>query len=360
MLAPLKLPERTPLTLPQAAARFAHQGGYLNSASIGLPPVEVIEALQEVLQRWSVGDVGPHLFDEHVELAREGFADLLHVPKDWIANHSAASGLVAVVARSLRPGAKVLIASGDFASLLFPFLERAQAGELDVQEVPLDALIDSIGPDTDLVAVSAVQSSNGQRIDHEALIQATTQHKALTMLDVTQAAGWLDLDAKRFDFVVASAYKWLLCPRGVALMSVRPEHLNTLRPGGASWAGGEVVKDSYYGPPIRLTNTARRLDISPSWLPWTGAAHGISLIQRVGVEAIGAHNTKLADLFLERLDLAPRGSAIVSIPHEGAGQALAKGNITVSQRRGATRLAFHLYNTEEDAIRAADVVRALS
>jgi selenocysteine lyase/cysteine desulfurase len=46
--------------------------------------------------------------------------------------------------------------------------------------------------------------------------------------------------------------------------------------------------------------------------------------------------------------LAPSDSAIVSIPAADAADALSKVGIRASVRAGATRVGFHLYNTEAD------------
>jgi len=71
-----------------------------------------------------------------------------------------------------------------------------------------------------VVAFSAVQSSDGEVADLAAIAAAARAHGALTVVDATQAAGWLPLAAGRFDAVVVSGYKWLLSPRGTAYLSL--------------------------------------------------------------------------------------------------------------------------------------------
>ena len=62
--------------------------------------------------------------------------------------------------------------------------------------------------------------ATGEVADLEAIAAAARDHGALTLLDATQACGWLPLDGSLFDFVVAAGYKWLLSPRGTAFMAV--------------------------------------------------------------------------------------------------------------------------------------------
>jgi selenocysteine lyase/cysteine desulfurase len=343
--------------LADAATEFSPGRNYLNTAAIGLPPRSVSQALHTIVDRWAAGDIGAREFDARVTECRAAFARLVDVHPENVAIGVAASALVGIVAASLPRGAEVLCADGDFTSLLFPYLEREQAGELSVRSCPLEALADSVSERTTLVAVSAVQSCDGRLCDFAAIEQACRRSGASSLIDATQAVGWLPLSAGRFDYVVAAGYKWLLAPRGVAFLSVAPQRLASLRPLGPSWFAGEDVWESIYGGPLRLARDARRLDGSPAWFSWHAGAEALAFIERVGVPAIHAHDLELSATFLDRLGRPPSGSAIVSLPGERVYDALLAAGIAASRRGGATRLSFHLYNTREDAIAAADVVR---
>jgi selenocysteine lyase/cysteine desulfurase len=343
--------------LAEAAAQFSPSRIYLDTAAIGLPPSSVSGAMRSIIDRWSSGELGARECDARVTDARAAFARLAGVQPEHVAIGSAASALVGIVAASLPRGAEVLCAEGDFTSLLFPFLEREQAGELTVRLEPIEALADAVSEHTTLVAVSAVQSCDGRLCDLSAIEQACSRSGTRTLIDATQAIGWLPLSASRFDYVVAAGYKWLLSPRGVAFLSVAPERLAALRPTAPSWFAGEDVWASIYGGPLRLARDARRLDGSPAWFAWHGCAEALEFIERVGVPAIHEHDVELSTLFLERLGRPPSASAIVSLPGERVYDALRAAGIAASRRGGATRVSFHLYNTPEDAIAAADVVR---
>lgn len=343
--------------LAEAATHFSASGNYLDTAAIGLPPRSVSQAMHAVIDRWSTGDTRTSEFEDRVTEARAAFARLVDVRPEHVAIGSAASSLVGTVAASLPRGAEVLCADGDFTSLLFPFLERQEAGELSVRSCPLEALADSVSERTTLVAVSAVQSLDGRLCDFTAIEQACRRSGTSSLIDATQAVGWLPLSASRFDYVVAAGYKWLLAPRGVAFLSVAPQRLGALRPPAPSWFAGKEILDSVYGGPLRLARETRRLDGSPVWFSWHGCAEALKFIERVGVPAIHAHDLELSAAFLDRLGRPPSGSAIVSLPGERVYDALLAAGISASRRGGATRLSFHLHNTLDDAIAAADVVR---
>ena len=345
-----------PLSIAQAAAEFAPSGHYLNTAAIGVPPRSCVEAVQTAVAQWAKGELAAADFDPFVASARASFARLLGVGVETVAIGATVSELVGLVASSLPVGAEVVCVDGDFASVVAPFLVRQEAGELVVRAVPLERLVDAITAETSLVALSAVQSADGRVADTAALLEATRRHGAATLIDATQAAGWLPLAAGDFDYVAAAAYKWLLAPRGAAFMTVRPERLAALRPHSAGWYAGEDVWRSIYGPPLRLAKTARRLDVGPAWLSWVGCAASLAFLERVGVERIYEHNVRLASLFCERAFGGASTSAIVSVPGDAAYDRLRACGVAASRRAGGTRLSFHLYNTETDAIAAASAV----
>jgi selenocysteine lyase/cysteine desulfurase len=170
----------------------------------------------------------------------------------------------------------------------------------------------------------------------------------MTVVDVTQACGWLPLDASRFDVVVCAAYKWLMAPRGTAFMTVRPERLGRIVPHAAGWYAGEDPHQTYFGPPLRLAASARRLDTSPAWHCWVGAAPALEVVRRIGVAAIHEHDLRLANAFRAGLDLPPGNSAIVSVEHPGAAERLARAGIMAAIRGGRLRTSWHVYNTDED------------
>lgn len=345
-----------PLSLAEAAAHFTVSGCYLNTASSGVPPRSCVQAIQSAVARWGRAELSAADYDPLVASARQSFARLLGVAPSDVAIGAAVSALVGFVASSLPAGSEVLCAEEEFTSVLFPFLVRQQAGELVVRTVPLERLAESVRSRTALVALSAVQSADGRVFRRAELLAACKQHGAATLVDATQALGWLPLSGADFDYVAAAAYKWLLAPRGAAFLYVNPARLPALRPHSAGWYAGEPVWDSIYGPPLRLASTARRLDIGPAWLSFVGCAASLAFLERLNIQQIHAHDVRLASLFSERALGRPSESAIVSVPGQAAFERLRAGNVTVSSRAGSTRLSFHLYNTEEDALRAARLV----
>jgi len=309
--------------------------------------------MQAALADWRGGRTPWQVWDEGVERSRTAFAAMVGTTPARVAIGATVSGLVGLVAGSLPRGTRVVIPDVEFTSTLFPFLVRP---ELDVRTVAPADLPHAIDDHTGVAAFSAVQMTSGEVADLEAIASAAGAHDVLTVVDATQAAGWLPLDAARFGVVVAAAYKWLMCPRGTGFIVVAPDRLEAILPAAAGWYAGEDPYESYAGPPLRLAADARRLDTSPAWFSWAGAAPTLELINEIGVEAIHAHDVALANRFRAGIGLPPGDSAIVVSEHpRGAERLLAEG-IPAAEVLGRLRVGFHLYNTTEDVDRVVDAL----
>jgi selenocysteine lyase/cysteine desulfurase len=306
----------------------------------------------------AIGAAPWRTWNDAADEARRLFARLVAVDPASVAIGSATATFVGLIAASLPDDAEVLLPAGEFTSLTFPLFVQAERG-VTVREVPLEALAESVAPSTTVVAWSAVQSSDGRVADMVAVLDAAERVGAVTVVDATQAAGWLPLPTDRIDATVCSGYKWLCCPRGTAFMATSPRVLALVRPHSASWFAADDMHAGYYGSPLRLAPDARRLDAPPAWFSWMGAVTSLQAIGAVGVASIRAHDVTLADGLRAALGQAPTGSAIVSIAGDDIEHALARAGIKAATRADSCRLAFHLYNDAEDVAAAAAALRSL-
>jgi selenocysteine lyase/cysteine desulfurase len=323
--------------------RFDVPDGYLNSASIGIPPEAAAGAVLDAVRAWAGGRARPTDFDEKVATARAGFAGLVGFPVERVALGNSASALVGLIAASLPDRARVLVAEGEFTSVSWPFAAQRERGVV-VDEVPLERLAEH-APGYDVVAVSVVQSADG-RVADLAGLRAARATGCRVVLDATQSLGWFDADLSWADAVLAAGYKWLLSPRGVAWLALGPE-LDPV-PHLAGWWAGPDPWSSVYGLPLRLAEGARSLDVSPVWLAQVGAAITVPWLAGLDRAAVHAHCVGLAEGFRAGMGLEPAGSAIVAVRREGAVERLAAAGIEAAARAGAARLSFALYNSEAD------------
>ncbi len=333
--------------------------GYLDTATYGLPPRSTLDALEEALAGWRRWEDWRR-WEADGEACRALFARIVGARAGDVALVPALSVAAGIVAASLpaEPGSNVVCYEREFHSTLFPALALEARG-LEVRLCSLDRLADAVDDRTALVAVSSVQSADGRVADLAAL-KATG---ARIFVDGTQSIGALPIDLGGVDYLAAAAYKWLCCPRGLGFLYVRPDRLAEIEPWLAGWKSYEDVYESYYGPPRRLAEDARRLDTSLAWLLAAGARPSLELIAGIGVEAIARHDLSLARRFCRGLGLAEPESPIVSVAIEDAEAArrrLERSGIRCSGRAGALRFSFHLYNDEAGVDRALELLQDFS
>ncbi|MGW1817631.1 aminotransferase class V-fold PLP-dependent enzyme [Streptomyces sp. NPDC002125] len=341
------------------ATEFAPGSTYLNTSTCGLLPRRAAEAVRKLADESVMGVRGGLGSFASVDAARAGFARLAGVTPARVALGGSVAAHVGLIAASLPPGAEVLAPEGEFSSVVSPFAVR---GDLRMRYVPLTGLAEAVRPGTALVAFSAVQSSDGRIADLDAVREAAAAHGARTMLDASQSAGWLPLDAGAFDYTVTGGYKYLLSPRGTSFLTVTEEAQSSLPALYASWVAAEDRSNSTYGPVEKLAAEARRFDEPVAFLAYHAAEQSLELLAEVGIEAVHAHATGLAARFREGLEsighpAVPGASAVVAVPGLGGREPdLAEAGVMVSARAGNLRAAFHLYNTVADVDRALDVL----
>ena len=287
------------------------------------------------------------------------------MPSARVATGSQTSAMTAVVAAALPDGAEVVVADGDFSSIVFPFLVQAHRG-VTVRSVPLERLADAVRPGTALVAWSAVQSATGTVVDSGAVVAAARAVGTRTLCDLTQAAGILPMsvagiDVADVDVSVTHAYKWLCAPRGVAFATFSDAALERVRPVQAGWYAGADVWSSCYGPTMQLADDARRFDVSPAWQAWPGAVAALRHLASVDAGSAWRHATGRTDRLADALGTPRSGQAITTFPDPdgSALRALSAAGVTASGRAGRLRLAFHLWNDDADVDRVVAVLGAV-
>ena len=348
------------LPLPDATrAEFAPTTAYLNTATCGMLPRTAAAAVRELAEAAAAGSPGGFGDFGRVDGARRAFARLVGVAPGRVAVGSAVATHVGLVSASLPAGSEVLCAEGDFASVINPFVVR---GDLRVRFAPLESLAEAVDAGTALVSVSAVQSADGRSADLAARRAATAGAGARMLVDATQAAGWLPFDAAPYDYTVTAGYKWLLGGRGASYLTVSEEAQESLTPLHAGWVAAASMWDATYGPMPELAHDARRFDESPAFLAYHAAEASLALLERIGVDAVHAHDTALAARYRAGLaslghEPVPGAAPIVSVPGLADRQeVLQKAGIVTAARDGGLRASFHLYNTEADVDRLLDAL----
>ncbi len=269
-------------------AEFVGADGFLNSPTYGLPPQFMVEALQDCIARWQAGTMEVPLFDEDVRAGRAGYAALTGVPVDSVVMGGTVSAVLGLVAAAVPDGSRVATLAGEFTSTTFPFAAQAGRG-VTITELAPGELV-SAAADFDVVTASLVQSANGAVLDVDALRRSVAGTDTLTVIDITQALGWKQVDVGWADVTAAAVYKWLLAPRGTAWMSLSDRVSRIMTPHAANWYAGEDPWQTIYGLPLRLADSARRFDASPAWFSALGAGLTLPWLASLdGAARRGAH-----------------------------------------------------------------------
>ena len=353
------------------------QGVYLNQASLGLigqPAVTAMHAFIDDVARH--GNLYMSDSDEvgYCETLRERAARLFHCDSTQVAIVACASEILGQLPSLLLPrlNSTILAVSSDFPAITRPWLRLAAQKDHRVRFVGdqpscnlTDTLIEAIDENTSVVAVSSVQYATGTVVDISRLRQRTAQVGARLIVDATQAAGAMRVDAAAWDAdaVVASGYKWLGGHGGVALAIMSPRLLEQIPP-LPGWMGASDPF-AFDATSVSLASDARRYTQSTmSYVSMAGLTIAVEQLLSLGEARIEAHARRLAATLVSnaskygwqpfRSVSDPAASPhIISLGHarespQAIVEKLRRHNIVCGTRGGRLRISLAPYNDASD------------
>jgi cysteine desulfurase/selenocysteine lyase len=385
-----------------------HDLVYLDSAATSQKPRQVIDALADF---YATSNANVHRSVHYLaerattrfEEARARVARFVGAAQPeqvvWTRGTTEAMNLVANAwgERNLRPGDTVLVTEMEHHANLVPWHLLAKRRGLKIRAVPItdDGELEVAAAHRFLAAPAAERprvfaftaKSNvlGTVTPVAELCARAREAGVTTVVDGAQSVphGPVDVAALGCDFFAFSAHK-ALGPMGVGCLVVgRPELWSAMDP----WqGGGEMIRrvrideSTYAEPPLRWEAG------TPAAADAIAFVAALDYLERVGPDAIHAHEVRLTALALELLRplglriLGPedpeRRAGIVSFdvpdvhPHDlathldGHGIAVRAGHHCAQplmRRMGVqatTRASFYLYNTEDEVRALANGVRA--
>jgi len=350
---------------------------FLAHAGVSPLPRCVAEAMQryaEMAARDNQEDVLPEGF---VGQTRQLAAQLIGASRAEIAFVGSTSMGLAMVAAGLdwKAGDNVVCYRDDYPANVHPWINLAQRGvEVrfveprlygNVTVADLERVVDGR---TRLVSLASAHFVSGWRLEVDAVGQFLNGRRVLFCLDAIQTFGALATQMRHVDFAAADAHKWLLGPLGVAILFVRHEHFDRLRPVlvGAHTA---LAPDFLVQDTMKFWPDARRYEPgSLNLMGIVGLHAALRMIEDFGIAAIERRVLALAEHAVR--EGQQRGLNVVGpssltglsgiVSFESATHDLAEaharlvraGIITsLRRRRDGTcclRLSAHFYNREED------------
>jgi len=362
---------------------------YLNAASISLMPLPVLRKMKDFQEE--LGLRGTVWFDEEIETmamedARNEASKLVGADIDEIALLSSTTEALCTIAWSLdfKQGDNVVTTDMEFPSVIYPWMRigkekgvevrLAKNKEGIVEVADLEKLVDDR---TRVLAISHVEYASGLRFNLEELHQVTSKHGALLVVDAIQSLGVVPINVKKeeVDIFASGSYKWLLGPFGASILYVKRDIYDKLDPPFVGWRSTE---EPFEFKPTQLgyAKTAKKFEYSTTnYASKIGLAEAIKYLQRIGIKRVYDHVLKLTGNLMQSLlnlrgvrVITPRENerraGIVTIRFEKAdyievAKKLGERGIIVSPRFESVRFSPHVYNTEEDMVKASEELKKI-
>jgi selenocysteine lyase/cysteine desulfurase len=352
---------------------------YLNCAYMSPQLRSVREVGERAVARKSrPWEITPQGFFEDTEKARGLFARLVGGEVDGVALVPSVSYGIAVAAANVpaRAGERILILEDQFPSNVYPWRELAKRSGAQLVTVlrPTDhdwtsSVLELLGEDTAVVAVPNCHWTDGSLLDLRRVGERARGVGAVLVVDAIQSLGAQPFDVQevRPDFLVASAYKWLLGPYGVGYLYTgerrregTPIEHNWINRRGSEDFSRLVNYQDAFQPGARRYDVGERSNFA--LLPMANEA--LRRILDWGVENISETIGELTDLIereakerdIEAIPAERRARHMVGLklgpraPEDLAAR-LAGENVFVSVRGESVRVSPHLYNTQRDVER---------
>lgn len=295
---------------------------YLDSAATTQKPRAVIEAISRYYEHTNanihrgVYALAEEATDQY-EGARERVAQFIGMPESqgivFTRNATEAINLVrfAWARKFLKPGHEILTSVMEHHSNFVPWILAARETGATVKHVRLleNGTLDLahfhelLSPRTKLVALTQASNVLGTINPVKDLIAAAHKAGAVVLIDGAQSVphlkvDWNDLGA---DFLAFSAHK-MLGPTGIGVLAAKPEHLENMDP---FMGGGSMIRE------VKLDRA--------TWndIPWKFEAGtpniadaiaftaSLDYLEKVGMDAIRAHEIELTDYALKKMSAIP-------------------------------------------------------
>jgi len=358
---------------------------YLANHSLGRPLDAAEDDVREGMAAW-YGRMGAAWedWDAEMQAFRRRLGLLLHAPRaDCVVPKSSAGQGLRAILNTYDSVPRVVATRGEFDSLDVILREYARRGRIALtlveprQSGTFDTadIVAAIGTHADLVVVSQVIFTTGQRLaDLSGIVAATHRAGGRLLLDVYHALGVFPVDvaALDVDFAVGGSYKYLRGGPGACFLYLHPRHLEgSLRTLDTGWfAKRDPFAYARPDPPQYGEGGDAFLESTPPVLPFYQARAGQAFTLAIGVERLRAHSLgmqqRLAGLLRERGFNAQGGSddrgAFVVVADDKAenwATQLDAAGVIVDARGRSLRLCPDILTADDDLVRGADALAAI-
>lgn len=370
--------------LPSPASEYLIADGvtYMNTGTLGPCRRETIEASMQAwddLESFPVKFYGIQGAEALAEKTRTVAARFLACDVDEVVITTSTTNGMNAVAQGLRlsSGDRILITDQEHSGGLhcWKYFEKYCGAKVDVVAIPrgefnaaaiLEKFKNAIDKKTKLVSLSHVFSSTGLRMPVAEISAMARANGAFCIVDGAQSAGAIKVNVKELGChaYAMSGHKWLMGPKGTGLLYISKDAQAAIRP---------IQFDESYN----TYNNGNGVVNLPCIL---GLAKAIEYLESVGINKVEEHNLSLRDRLYDKLQNVPN-MTIVSPPAGPLASPMLTLLLADKFKRGAfvkmlldkykisirpthpefgfngIRFSMHIFNTEQEVDRAAEVVR---
>ncbi|MGW2252486.1 aminotransferase class V-fold PLP-dependent enzyme [Kitasatospora sp. NPDC001660] len=303
-----------PAPLAEADGLFSvsADAAHLNHGSYGAVPLPV-QRVQERLRVEHELDPDDFFADlpARIAAARVRIAAELGTDPDRLALVTNVTEAVAIALDTvpLAPGDRVLVTDHGYGAVTRAVARRAAETGAELVTVPLpldlpdehavrEAVLAAVDGRTRIAVLDLITSPTARVVAGPALLAELRRRGVTTVVDGAHAPGMLPapIDGQA-DFWCGNLHKWAFAPRATAVLSVRPEWTDRVRPLALSWE-----HDRGFPAGVEWRGTC-------DYTPWLAAPAGFRLLRELGTGRVAAHNAGLAAYgqraLAERAGLAP-------------------------------------------------------
>lgn len=368
-----------------AASEYLFTDGlaYLNTGTLGPCRRETIDASMSAWQELESQPVkfyGIQGAEPLAEKTRTIAAKFLGCDVEEVAITTSTTNGMNAVAQGLRltAGDRMLISDQEHSGGLhcWKYFEKYYGAKIDTIAIPrgefnaaaiVEKFKNAIDKKTKLISVSHVFSSTGLRMPIAEISALARANGAFCVVDGAQAAGAIKVNVKELGChaYATSGHKWLMGPKGTGLLYISKDAQAAIRP---------IQFDDSFKTANNGGNGVVNL---PGIL---GLAKAIEYLDTVGIGKIEEHNMALRNRLQEKLQNVPN-MTIVSPPagplaspmltlllsekferQPFVKMLLDKHKIVIRPTHkefgfNGIRFSMHIFNTEQEVDRAADVLR---
>ncbi len=220
---------------------------FLNHGSFGACPRAVLESQrswQERIEQEPVRFLHREI-EQHLDQARARLAQFVGAPaQDLVFVHNATSGVNSVLrSLSFEPGEELLTTDHEYRASrnALDFVAERCGARVVIAEIPfplkhedevVSAILGKVTTRTRLLLVDHVTSPTALVLPIERIVQEMTARGIDTLVDGAHAPGMLPLDLKEIGaaYYTGNCHKWVCTPKGAALLYVRADRQEGIRP----------------------------------------------------------------------------------------------------------------------------------